>query len=591
MEFQRQHSNTESYDEEFKKLSFTSLTDLELDALNSLDETIRCHETTDFEDVQFDKRLQNKVEKLERRNTVTFQKSSKQVTDSTKASHPRKLNTGYILFDGAEIKYISTDESEPDLPVKPSEQVCAEGSFRSGTSESSTHVSELPSHLNLSSDDLIMRDSFKDTISRISLTPHKRLPAYVHFSTMQKLYLFLVGAVPVLAVNAFYISIAFFLPVLGKQSLSEIGICYHVPFLASLLLIFCGKKHWVPFLPTVPICLVLMAVSVVVLPSFVAAGFTLSIFAIYGVIIVNGLCAGLSQSLVSRMVVLFPGGKSILLIRYGESIGSLFPMVVQIILILSMGLRSTESQLTEYNTRCLYVLFGVVFLGIIIGLVSLIKLSKSGIYALFAGRDCIAHSPKNITLGSVPETAKRRYHTVKWYLVVEFLLSLVSYFVLSLAPFIHEATLQTSNSSTVPFWKVYLATVLIGLFRVGDIFGRIMSNLCCGGQRTMNKDVAMFVYLSASILRLAFIPAVVFYTRSPFLVYHNVFMMGFYFMLAFTNGFLSVAMTSRCQSLIRVQRNDTCPIVSQFIWFSGLFGATIGIALSFVQLTYDLNYS
>ena len=96
------------------------------------------------------------------------------------------------------------------------------------------------------------------------------------------------------------------------------GICYHVPFLVSLLLIFCGKKHWVPFLPTVPICFVLMAVSVAVLPSFVAAGLTLSIFPIYGVIIVNGLCAGLSQSLVSRMVVLFPGGKSSLLIRCGE---------------------------------------------------------------------------------------------------------------------------------------------------------------------------------------------------------------------------------------------------------------------------------
>lgn len=225
MEFQQQHPNTEwsSYDEEFKKLSFTSLTDLELDALNSLDESIRCHETTDIEDVQFNKRLQNKVEQLERRNTVTFQKSSKQATDSTKASHLRKLNTGYILFDGAEIKYISTDESEPELLPKPSEQACVDGSFRSGTSESSTRISELPSHLNLSSDDLIMRDSFKDTISRISLTPHKRLPTYVHFSTMQKLHLFFVGAVPVLAVNAFYISIAFFLPILGKQSLSEIG--------------------------------------------------------------------------------------------------------------------------------------------------------------------------------------------------------------------------------------------------------------------------------------------------------------------------------------------------------------------------------
>ena len=228
MEFQQQHPNTElsSYDEEFKKLSFTSLTDLELDALNSLDESIRCHETTDIEDVQFNKRSQNKVEQLERRNTVTFQKLSKQATDSTKASHPRKLNAGYILFDGAEIKYISTDESEPELLPKPSEQACVEESFRSGTSESSTHISELPSHLNLSSDDLIMRDSFKDTISRISLTPHKRLPTYVHFSTMQKLYLFLVGAVPVLAVNAFYMSIAFFLPILGKQSLSVIGMWF-----------------------------------------------------------------------------------------------------------------------------------------------------------------------------------------------------------------------------------------------------------------------------------------------------------------------------------------------------------------------------
>lgn len=97
------------------------------------------------------------------------------------------------------------------------------------------------------------------------------------------------------------------------------GICYHVPFLASMLLIFCGKKHWVPFLPTVPICLVLMAVAIAVLPSLVAAGLELSIFAIYGVMILGGLCAGLSQSLVSRMVVLFPGGKSSLLVRNGES--------------------------------------------------------------------------------------------------------------------------------------------------------------------------------------------------------------------------------------------------------------------------------
>lgn len=250
-----------------------------------------------------------------------------------------------------------------------------------------------------------------------------------------------------------------------------------------------------------------------------------------------------------------------------------------------MGLHSTESQLTEYNTLCLYVLFGVVFLGIVIGLVSIIKLSKTGIYELFAGRDCIAHSPKNITLGSVPETAKRRYHTTKWYLFVEFTLSLVSYFVLSLAPFIQEATFQNHNSNTAPFWNAYLATVLIALFRFGDISGRVLSGFCCNGKQRLNNNVAMFFYLSASILRLGFVLVAVFFTRTPFLVYHNLFMLTFYFMLAFTNGFLSVAMTSSCQSLIRVQRNDTCPIVSQLLWLSGLLGATVGIALSFVQLT------
>lgn len=95
--------------------------------------------------------------------------------------------------------------------------------------------------------------------------------------------------------------------------------CHHIPFLAAMLLIFCGKKHWVPFFPTIPVCLVLMTVCVAVIPCFVAAGFTLSVFTIYGVITLNGFCAGLSQSLVSRIVVLFPGGKSSLLIRHGES--------------------------------------------------------------------------------------------------------------------------------------------------------------------------------------------------------------------------------------------------------------------------------
>ena len=259
--------------------------------------------------------------------------------------------------------------------------------------------------------------------------------------------------------------------------------------------------------------------------------------------------------------------------------------MVQLILCLYLGINFTEPKLTDSTTLCLYALFGVVFLGIITGLVSFLKLRKSGIYELFAARDCIAHSPKNITLGSVPETAKRRYHTVKWYLLVEFTLSFTSYFVLSLAPSIHEATFESTQSNTEPFWRVYLATVLIAFFRAGHFFGEVLSRLCYNVQLKLDNDVKMLLYLSASILRLGFIICAVIFTRSPFLVYNNLFMIGFFFMLAFTNSFLSVTMASSCQSLIRVQRNDTCPIVSQLLWIAEVLGANVGIALSFVQLT------
>ena len=271
-------------------------------------------------------------------------------------------------------------------------------------------------------------------------------------------------------------------------------------------------------------------------------------------------------------------------LSFSAGVGTLFPAVLQTILILSTGLNSTESQLSQHNKLCLFVLFGAVFLGILLGLISLIKLSRSGIYELFAGRDCAAHSPKNITLGSVPETAKRRYHAIKWCMFAEFALSLVSYFVLSLAPFIHDATFQSSRASTAPFWKVYLATVLLGLFRVGDFLGGLLSRFCCSELR-VDINIGTFCYLSASVLRLCFVFAAVFFTRTPFLVYNNLFMMGIYFMLAFTNGSLSVAMASSCQSFIMVQRKDRCPIVSQFLWLSGLLGATVGISLSFIQLT------
>lgn len=81
------------------------------------------------------------------------------------------------------------------------------------------------------------------------------------------------------------------------------------------------------------------------------------------------------------------------------------------------------------------------FFGIIIGFVLFIKFSKFGIYVLFVGCDCIVYSLKNIMFGFVLEIVKRWYYIVKWYLVVEFLLLFVSYFVLLFVLFIYEVIL------------------------------------------------------------------------------------------------------------------------------------------------------
>ena len=220
MDFQNmQNLNCSPCGETFEKLSFTSL---EIDALNCLEETIKSHEMNSDDGDQFPADdLEPKAESISEQNSM-FNNLSQPCANSTRACASRKLNAGYIIFDGSEIKYISTGKTETTTISKPSEELRNDCSFRSRTSDHSTHIFELASHLNLSSDDLI-RDSFKDTISRLSLTPYKRLPTYVHFSTIEKFYLLAIGAVPSLLLNTFYISVAFFRPFLGKQVLSEIG--------------------------------------------------------------------------------------------------------------------------------------------------------------------------------------------------------------------------------------------------------------------------------------------------------------------------------------------------------------------------------
>lgn len=264
-------------------------------------------------------------------------------------------------------------------------------------------------------------------------------------------------------------------------------------------------------------------------------------------------------------------------------LGSLLPAVIQMTLILSQGLEPQEPVLRDYSKFCVFVLFPLVFLVILIGLLSLVRFSRSGIYELFAGKDCAAHSPKNITIGTVPETAKRRFRQIKFYLFAQFLVAAVSYYVLSLAPHVHRATLEKTEANNTEFWRNYLGTVLVGLFKFGDWFGLTLGMICCY-HKTNSKLCLPVVYFTFSVIRLGFVVTVVVFILQPFSFYHNLITMIFYFLLAISNGFLSVAMVSHCQSLCGVRRRDSCPIISQLTWLTIQMGSTIGMAFSLVPL-------
>jgi len=60
-----------------------------------------------------------------------------------------------------------------------------------------------------------------------------------------------------------------------------------------------------------------MAGLVAVLPILEAVEVSCPVYVVHGLVIVNGLCCGFALAATDKMVLLFPGGKSYLLFRWG----------------------------------------------------------------------------------------------------------------------------------------------------------------------------------------------------------------------------------------------------------------------------------
>ena len=199
-----------------------SLSELEFEALSHLDESISFYEESN-QHLRDDQGPDAELSKtLEPGALFSLHNERGRVF-----AEPKQLNAGYILFDGVEIKYVSKSTSPETFSNKKpragkmNEDAVGEGSIRNNVT-SFTRVSELDTHLNISSDELLAED-FLNSFPRISLTVSKRLPTCAYLSPAQKFYMFVTGLATVSAFNAFYVSLAYFTTLLGDSVLSTIG--------------------------------------------------------------------------------------------------------------------------------------------------------------------------------------------------------------------------------------------------------------------------------------------------------------------------------------------------------------------------------
>lgn len=233
----------------------------------------------------------------------------------------------------------------------------------------------------------------------------------------------------------------------------------------------------------------------------------------------------------------------------------------------------------------IYIVFGIAFLAIFFGVMATLLLSRRGIYKLFVDKENVNHNARCMTLTSSRGLRSDRCGKITVLLLAKSLVAAVTWYCLTMSPLVHSKTMAHKSANKMAFWEHNLTTVIIGLYHIECFFGMVIgtvSRCCC---KSLPIWLQNYLHFLLSFLRLGFATAIVLYIREPFLVYHNIFVLSLYLLLAMTHGGLLVGMSDRSQSIFGMQSKDLCPIVSQATWFSIQLGSIIGAAASYIPLT------
>jgi len=233
----------------------------------------------------------------------------------------------------------------------------------------------------------------------------------------------------------------------------------------------------------------------------------------------------------------------------------------------------------------IYIVFGIAFVGIFLGLLATLLLSRRGIYKLFVDKENTKHNARCMTMTSSHGLRGDRCGKIAVLLLAKFLVAAVTWYCLTMSPLVHSKTIAHESANKMAFWEHNLTAVIIGLYPIECFLGMVIgtfSRCCC---KPLPTWVQSYLHFLLSFLRLGFVAAIVLFIREPFLVYHNIFVLSLYLTLAMTHGGLLVGMSNQSQSVSGIQNKDLCPIISQSAWLSIQLGSLAGAAVSYVPLT------
>jgi len=216
---------------------FITFTQDEIDAaLEDLDKSIRLHDGSDPHTDNSDDEDKSVSLTDDEYNTIsisvphTFQPfklpaipESRAAEESTRSSD-RQMNTGYIIYDGSEIKYVNNKGGTIDSIRGTSTVSSEKGSSIRSRASTATHTSDIPVNFYLSAEELLDCD-YLSRNRTFSVTHYNRLPTNSHFTLTEKFYFFLIGLACVVSFSAVMVSVKFFERFFGERVLSLIGKC------------------------------------------------------------------------------------------------------------------------------------------------------------------------------------------------------------------------------------------------------------------------------------------------------------------------------------------------------------------------------